>query len=97
MAVPVTTDVLQRCVPTLLPAAVLALKKPASGAALKRKGKGDDVTENHMDAVVWAHNSKCHSLALLRSHPKPSDTPSHPTDTNHNLIPRPHCMFFMQP
>lgn len=25
--------------------------------ALKRKGKGDDVTETHMDAVVWAHNS----------------------------------------
>lgn len=26
-------------------------------AALKRKGKGDDVTEDDMDAVVLAHNS----------------------------------------
>ncbi len=27
-------------------------------AALKRKGKGDDVTEADMDAVVHAHNSE---------------------------------------
>ncbi len=27
------------------------------GAALKRKGKGDDVTEEDMDPVVHAHNS----------------------------------------
>lgn len=27
-------------------------------AALKRKGKGDDVTEDDMGAVVHAHNSK---------------------------------------
>ena len=29
-----------------------------SPAALKRKNKGDDVTEQDMDAVVFAHNSK---------------------------------------
>lgn len=28
--------------------------------ALKRKGKGSDVEEADMDAVVHAHNSKCH-------------------------------------
>ena len=28
-------------------------------AALKRKGKGDDVTEEDMGAVVHAHNSAC--------------------------------------
>ena len=27
-------------------------------AALKRKGKGEDVVEDDMDAVVHAHNSK---------------------------------------
>lgn len=32
-------------------------------AALKRKGKGDDVTEDDMDPVVEAHNS-----ALLPCH-----------------------------
>ena len=32
------------------------------GAALKRKGKGDDVTEDDMGAVVHAHNSKCRLL-----------------------------------
>ena len=33
-------------------------------AALKRKGKGDDVTEDDMGAVVHAHNSK----SLVWSH-----------------------------
>ncbi len=30
---------------------------PGLCAALKRKGKGDDVTEEDMGAVVHAHNS----------------------------------------
>ena len=35
------------------------IEADASGvAALKRKGKGDDVTEDDMGAVVHAHNSK---------------------------------------
>ena len=34
-----------------------------AGAALKRKGKGDDVTEDDMGAVVHAHNSECRSLS----------------------------------
>jgi cytochrome c heme-lyase len=35
-----------------------------SFAALKRKGKGNDVTEDDMDAVVHAHNSGFSHLAL---------------------------------
>ena len=31
----------------------------ACAAAIKRKGKGSDVEEADMDAVVHAHNSKC--------------------------------------
>lgn len=47
--------------PTLLPLSV-ALSAVAGGvrvcAALKRKGKGDDVAEQQMDAVVRAHNGE---------------------------------------
>ena len=35
-------------------------------AALKRKGKGDDVTEDDMGAVVHAHNSEG-AFPFLRS------------------------------
>ena len=38
----------------------------AHHAALKRKGKGDDVTEEDMAAVVHAHNCKCPALGHQR-------------------------------
>lgn len=58
-------------------------------AALKRKGKGDDVTEDDMDSVILAHNCKrplqpfLHDqLAIMAVHSKLlSRRPWYPTHT----------------
>lgn len=65
------------------------------GAALKRKGKGEDVTEEHMDSVVRAHNSKhrlqpvqaCSMLAASAS----AANVIHP-EYSHCNIPSQQCM-----
>lgn len=43
----------------LVAAAHKPLPRRCRVTALKRKGKGEDVAEDHMDAVVRAHNSEC--------------------------------------
>jgi hypothetical protein len=49
------------CLAVLLAASSLILCWPLVRAALKRKGKGDDVTEDDMDGFIAAHNGRCRS------------------------------------